>query len=86
MFRWNGRPEVPARLRANNQVSTLERAERGWPQRARRSADSITLSCWRCSNTASSPLSVRVGVDFARTWLFRVFITAFLSSVSQCWR
>jgi hypothetical protein len=78
MPRRNGRPEVLARVRANNQVSTFEKAERNWPQCARRSADSITLSCWRCSNTASSPLSVRVGVDFDRTWLFRVFITAFL--------
>src|SRR5437773_4135937 len=35
------------------------------------------LSCWRCSNTASSPLCVRVGVDFDRTWLFLVFIISF---------
>ena len=36
---------------------------------ARRRANSITLQRWRCSNTASSPLCVRVGVDFVMTYL-----------------
>jgi len=69
------------RTGANSQVSVFEKAERNWLWYARRSANSITLWRWRCSNMASSPLWVRVGVDFARMSLFLVFISGFLFEV-----
>ena len=41
---------------------------------ARRKANWLILSRWRCSNTASSPLCVRVGVNFLMTQSFYFFL------------
>ena len=79
--RWNGRPATAPRTPANTQVSALENAVRDSLRCARRSANSIALWRWRCSNTARSPLWVSVGVDFARMSLFLIFISGFLFEV-----
>jgi hypothetical protein len=56
----------------HGQVRALQKAVRMCWRWARRQANSMTASRWRCSKTASSPLcvSVRVGVDFVITWSF----------------
>jgi hypothetical protein len=46
------------------QVRVFQRAARMCLRRVRRQANWVTLYCWRCSNTASSPLCVRVSVNF----------------------
>jgi hypothetical protein len=49
------------------QVRALQSAARVCLRCARRWPNSITWLRWRFSNTASSPLCVRVGIDFLMT-------------------
>jgi hypothetical protein len=52
------------------QVRVFQRAARTCLRCVRRRANWISLSRWRCSNTASSPLCVRVGVNLLITSSF----------------
>jgi len=50
---------------------------------ARRWVNRITSLRWRCSNTASIPLCVRVEVDFLITWFLSVFLVRRLCNLPR---
>jgi hypothetical protein len=59
----------------HGQVKVLQQAARTCLRCARRRANSITLQRWRWSSTASSPLWVRVWVDFVIMQFFLFFLS-----------
>ena len=73
-----GLAELWACIRAmsarNGQMRVLQTAARRRLGCARRHANSIALLRWRSSNTASSPLCVRVWVNFVITLVLSVFL------------